>query len=250
MVGKTVVATTRGRERDASRVVRACFPNPIFLPTHAMTTLPLSIAPSDASMTTGPSALPAEPCPDLGLVAPAAPEQSPHTDRPSDAPPETAEAPATSPATSKARGSFNYDREGGGYPLEWSDFAAFNAWRREEEVRYSIELIASTVKRGGPLWTEKRLYVCSRQMSGGRKDYEKKNPDWKRKIGSKKTGCRCRVVIKRYPHTDIILGNYTSTHDHEVGADNIAYTRMSGVAREHIRSMLEQKVDHKEIVRN
>jgi hypothetical protein len=39
-------------------------------------------------------------------------------------------------------------------------------------------------------------------------------------------------------------------HDHEVGSDNIAYTRMSGVAREQIKSMLVQKVDHKEIVRN
>jgi hypothetical protein len=134
--------------------------------------------------------------------------------------------------------------------LEWSDFAAFSAWRREEELRYSIELIASTVKRGGPLWTEKRLYVCSRQLSGGRKQYEKKNPGWHRKIGSKKTGCRCRVVIKLYPHTDAILGNYTNMHDHEVGSDNIAYTRMSGVAREQIKSMLVQKVDHKEIVRN
>jgi hypothetical protein len=138
--------------------------------------------------------------------------------------------------------------------LEWSDFAAFNAWRREEELRYSIELIASTVKRGvtvkrgGPLWTEKRLYVCSRQPSGGRTEFEKKHPDWRRKIGSKKTGCRCRVVIKLYPHTDAILGNYTNTHDHEVGSENIAYTRMSHVAREQIKSMVVQKVDRKEIV--
>ena len=206
----------------------------------------MSIAPLDASMTTGPSAPPAELCPDLGLVAPAAPEQSPRAERRSDVPPGTARAPATSTKC----GSYNYDRAHGGYPLEWSDFAAFSAWRREEELRYSIELIASTVKRGGPLWTEKRLYVCSRQLSGGRKQYEKKNPGWHRKIGSKKTGCRCRVVIKLYPHTDAILGNYTNMHDHEVGSDNIAYTRMSGVAREQIKSMLVQKVDHKEIVRN
>jgi hypothetical protein len=105
-------------------------------------------------------------------------------------------------------------------------------------------------KRGPPLWTEKRLYVCSRQLSGGRKEYEKKNPDWRRKIGSKKTGCHCKVLIKLYPHTDAILGNYTDTHDHEVGSGNIAYMRMSHGAREQINSMLEQKVDRKEIVRN
>lgn len=219
---------------------------------HAMTTLPrfrLSIAPPNDSMTAGPSAPPAELCLDLGLTrsnAPAAPEQSPRAERPSDDPPETA---AETPATSTRRGSFNYDREHG-FPLEWSNLAAFDAWRREEQLRYSIELIASTVKRGGPLWTEYRLYVCSHQLSGGRKQYEKKNPDWKRKIDSKKTGCRCRVTIKLYPHTDTILGHYTNTHDHEIGSGNIAYTRMTGVAREQIRSMLVQKVDHKEIVRN
>jgi hypothetical protein len=209
-----------------------------------------SIAPTDTSMTTALSAPPADLCPDLELVIPAAPEESPRTERPSDVPQGTTK---NAPATSINRGSYNYDRVHG-YPLEWSDFAAFNAWRREEELHYSIELIASTVKRGatvkrgGPLWTEKRLYVCSRQLSGGRTEFEKKHPDWRRKIGSKKTGCRCRVVIKLYPHTDAILGNYTNTHDHEVGSENIAYTRMSHVAREQIKSMLVQKVDRKEIV--
>ena len=213
-----------------------------------MTTLPrfrLSIAPPDASTPPGPSAPPAEHCLDLGLTAPGAPERSPRAERPSDDPPETVETPATS----TRRGSFNYDREHGVFTLEWANLAAFDAWRREEELRYSIELIASTVKRGGPLWTQYRLYVCSRQQSGGRKPYEKKK-DWNRKIDSKKTGCHCRVAIKLYLHTDIVLGHYTSTHDHETSSGNLAYMRMSGIAREQIRSMLVQKVDQKEIVRN
>ena len=134
--------------------------------------------------------------------------------------------------------------------MEWSDLATFNAWRREEELHYSIELIASRVRSRGTFWTQNQLYVCSRQLSGGRKEHEKKKPDWNRKIGSKKTGCRCRVIIKLYPHTDTILGNYRNEHDHEVGSDNIAYTRMSGVVWEQIKSMLVQKVDQKEIVCN
>ena len=243
------------REGTRQRIARhACvFPMLATLayPTHAMMTSPRfrsSIAPPDASTTAGPSAPPAELCPDLELIrsnAPAALERSPRAERPSDDPPETAETPATS----TRKGSFNYDRKRGDYPLEWSDLAAFNAWHREEELHYSIELIPSTVKRGGPLWTEKRLFVCSRQLSGGQKPYEKKK-EWKRKIDSKKTGCHCRVIIKLYPHTDTILGNYTDAHNHAVGKDNIAYTRMSGVAWEQIKSMLVQKVDHREIVRN
>jgi hypothetical protein len=150
----------------------------------------LSIAPPDASMRAGPSVPPAELCLDLGLIqsnAPAAPERSPRAERASNDPPETAETPATS----TRRGSFNYDRECSDFPLEWSDLAAFNAWRREEELHYSIELIASRVRSGGTFWTQNQLYVCSRQLSGGRKEYEKKKLDRKCKIGSKKTGCRC-----------------------------------------------------------
>ena len=87
-------------------------------------------------------------------------------------------------------------------------------------------------------------------MSGGQKKYEKKNLGWHCKIDSKKTGCHCRVAIKLYPHTDTILGNYTNTHDHEIDSNNITYMRMSGIAREQIKSMLVQKVDQKEIVHN
>ena len=171
---------------------------------------------------------------------------APRTERPSDNPLETAETLATS----TRRGSFNYDREHGDYPLEWSNLDTFNAWRWEEELRYLIELIASMVKHGGPLWTEKRLYICLRQLSGGWNPYEKKNLGWKCKINSKKKGCHCWVVIELYPHTDTILGNYTNTHDHEISSDNIAYTWMLGVAQGQIKSMLVQKVDHKEIVCN
>jgi hypothetical protein len=200
-------------------------------------------------MTAGLSAPPAKLCLDLGLIqsnAPATPEQSPHAERASDDPPETAETQATS----TRRGSFNYDWEHSDFPLEWSDLTAFNAWCWEEELHYSIELIASRVRSRGTFWTQNQLYVCSRQLSGGQKEYEKKKPDRKRKIGSKKTGCHCHVIIKLYPHTNTILGNYRNKHDHKVGSDNIAYTWMSSIAWEQIKSMLVQKVDHKEIVHN
>ena len=200
-----------------------------------------SIAPTDTSMITTLSAPSADLCPDLELVIPAAPEQSPRTECPSEVP------QGNAPATSIKRGSYNYDRVHR-YPLEWSDFAAFNAWRCEEELHYSIELIASTVKHGGPLWTKKRLYICLRQPSGGRTEFEKKHLDWHCKIGSKKTGCHCQVVIKLYPYTNAILGNYMNTHNHEVSSENIAYTWMSHIAQEQIKSMLVQKVDCKEIV--
>ena len=180
---------------------RVSNPHYCLYPMSTSTRFCLSIALIDASMRTRPSAPPAELCLNLGLVPPTTSDQSMCTERPSDDPPETAETPATL----TGRGSFNYDWERGNYLMEWSDLAAFNVWHQKEELCYSIELILSMVKCRGPLWTERWVYICSCQMSGGQKKYEKKNPGWHRKIDSKKTGCHCRVAIKLYPHTDTIF---------------------------------------------
>ncbi len=132
--------------------------------------------------------------------------------------------------------------------LKWANLAAFDVWCWEEELCYSIELVASTVKCRGPLWTQYWLYVCLCQLSRGRKHYKKKNLAWNCKIDSKKTGCHCWVAIKLYLHTDIILGHYTSTHNHEIGSSNIAYMQMLGIAQEQIISMLVQWVSHQQNV--
>ena len=55
---------------------------------------------------------------------------------------------AETPTNSAKKGSFHYDWECGGYPMEWPGPAKFEAWRREEELAYSIELIASSAVRG------------------------------------------------------------------------------------------------------
>jgi hypothetical protein len=154
-----------------------------------------------------------------------------------------------SPATSKRKGSFNWDRENG-WAMEWANIAEFEIWLKEEQLAKSIDFVLSSTRPGKRLWTKKSTYVCSRQMSGGQSMYEKKHPDRQRKIDTKKTGCRCHVIIKHYPHTLTILGYYADKHDHEIQLANIAYTRLSQAAREKIKVMLKQKVDQKEIVCN
>jgi FAR1 DNA-binding domain len=157
---------------------------------------------------------------------------------------------ADDPATSRRLGSFNHDRETGLYPHEWGSLAEFDAWRQEEEIVYSIEFVVSRVAHGNKLWTSRRHYACSRGWSGGRYKYEKKHPDQLRKKGSKKTGCQCKIVIKQYPHTQIILGRYEQDHNHQLGLANVTYTRTSHASQEQIRTMLEKKVDPREIVRD
>jgi hypothetical protein len=206
-----------------------------------MTTLhfPLIVMPPTpgvgSRILSGPSA------PPMGL-----PERSALAERPPEGPSESAETPANS---TRSR-SFYYDRIRGRYPMEWAGPAEFEVWHQEEELTYSIELIPSNTVHGGKLWTLKRTYVCSRQPSRGPKKYQKKFPDRQWKIESKKTGCRCHIVIKSYLHTSAILGHYVSEHDHEIGLANIAYTWMSQVAREKIKYKLSQKIDPREIVRN
>ena len=155
---------------------------------------------------------------------------------------------AESPATSRKKGSFYWDWEKGGFTLEWENLAEFDMWRRMEESTCSIQFIMSHSRKGGIRWSEKATYVCSRQHSGGRTTYEKKHPERHRKIGTKKTGCSCHIVIKQYHHTPTVLGRYAADHDHEIGAANIAYTRLSGTSREQIKDMLTQRVDRREIV--
>jgi len=116
-----------------------------------------------------------------------------------------------------------------------------------EERLSCIEFVAST-SRTGTFYSRWRRFVCGRQESRGESNYEKKHPDRERKLESKKTGCGCYLDIKEYHHTPTVLGRYRPEHDHEVGAGNIAYTRLSGTTRERIKAMLTQKIDCREIV--
>jgi hypothetical protein len=145
------------------------------------------------------------------------------------------------------QGSFDYDRENGDFVLEWTSLAEFDAWRRQEELAYSVEFILSRTTVGKE-FKQKKIYRCSREPSGGEKPYKIKHPDWNRKFDSKKTGCSCQITIKLYFQTPTVLGRYDADHDHDVGLANIAHTRMSSAAQNEIHKMLTQQIDQKEIV--
>jgi hypothetical protein len=102
---------------------------------------------------------------------------------------------------------------------------------------------------GNTLWTEKCYYVCSHGHSGGTSKYQKKYPEHQHKIESKKMGCCCKLLIKLYPYTSNILGCYQDEHNHEISIANITYMRMLHTAQEQIKSMLEQKIDPREVIR-
>jgi hypothetical protein len=206
----------------------------------------LSIAPAPVATEPSAAAPPLEMCLDLGIGCQARGPREACAEDGDTHPPDSADTPATS----RKAGSFSHDQERKIYTLQWEDLSSFHAWRREEELTHSIELIASSTVSGGRLWLQKRVYVCARQLSGGANKYVKKFPHRFRKIGTKKTGCRCRIIIKRYHHTPTVLGRYVNVHDHDLGLGNIAYMRLSRTARETVKTMLVQQIDRRAIVRN
>jgi hypothetical protein len=105
-------------------------------------------------------------------------------------------------------GSITYDREKGRMPLEWENEDKFLVWLAAEEHVQTIKLIVSvTEESDSPNWRAQRTYRCSREFSGGKQDQENKH-EWDWKIPSMKTGCQCRLIIKKYPQTETILGKY------------------------------------------
>src|SRR6266571_7011660 len=97
------------------------------------------------------------------------------------------------------------------------------------ERTHTIELRVAKVKHGAEtlgrtLWTTKHVYHCTRQRIGQKAD-QKKHPESQRKVPRKGTGCCCQIIIKRYPHTPIVLGRYAMDHNHDLGTGNMIYTR-------------------------
>ena len=79
-------------------------------------------------------------------------------------------------------------------------------------------------------------YRCTREFTGGKKDRQNITR-LERAIPLKKTGCRCTLTIKMYPHTDKILGKYNEEHDHTIGDDNLRFTRLSDTTKELIMEL-------------
>ena len=101
-----------------------------------------------------------------------------------------------------------------------------------EELTYSIEFITTQVTNGKALYLEKHNYMYFCQASRGEVPYQKKHPDRQHKIGRKKSGCACQIMIKHYHHIEMILGWYAKEHNYKLGVENIAYTQLSQEAQD------------------
>ncbi|KAJ8089203.1 hypothetical protein PM082_014451 [Marasmius tenuissimus] len=118
-------------------------------------------------------------------------------------------------------------------------------WLEGEESRKMVEFVLKEKRKAagtGGVYTS--FYVCSRGNSDGKKkNYTKKNPNWTRKVDTKKCDCKARLAIRTYPSTPTVLGKYTDTHNHETGDANAKYTRLSKETQQEIERLLRLGVD-------
>jgi hypothetical protein len=154
------------------------------------------------------------------------------------------------PATSSRIGSITYDREEGGYNLEWESRADFNEWLTHEQAAIGIELRLSKTRQGKTkLYSRSETYSCACNGTGGKSRYVKKTTrEWKIESKRIEGGCPCFVQIKTYPHTNTIMGKYNHDHSHTTGKDNLKYIRIRVVTRDLIEAWVHHGVTDQEIV--
>lgn len=132
--------------------------------------------------------------------------------------------------------------------MSWGSWEEFFLFLAQEEASKCIELRKVSVKTGADRYLERIAYVCAWSGTGGVKSYEKKHPNWSRKVPSKGTDCPCELVIKTYHNTPMVLGRYCADHNHATGVENLRFTWISDAMRDWIAGMVRMKVKTDHIV--
>ena len=247
--------TTRTQLGHSSRgpgfYVGSEVPNVLFLPTHTLLSCAMLMLPSyRLELTSDPSVPKTTPdfesCLQSFPSRPVSPASVAHPIVAVATPP----VGVIDPATSERKGGITHDRKR--RPThEWNSLDEFKTWRMKEQLDHGIELLlVRTLSASSSLWHEKRIYVCSRQGTGGKYKYIKKHPERIRSRPNKRTGCRSGVTVKTYPHTSTVLGWYRAEHDHATGILNLRFTRLQDSTRAYASSLLRRHMDPKEVVRH
>jgi hypothetical protein len=150
-----------------------------------------------------------------------------------------------------ARGGFDWDRSHG-YSLQWNTWQDFQIWLKAEQRDNGIEFVRKNVRKSesaaAPSYLARHEFVCSRQGAGGTSKYVCKEPDRDRSIPSKRSECPCRLSVKIYPHTAMVLGMYAVEHTHEIGNANLKFTRLSNDVRDQVADLVKLGVETDRIV--
>jgi hypothetical protein len=148
-----------------------------------------------------------------------------------------------------ARGSFVWDLDHD-YSLRWPSWQDFETWRQKEQRNNGIEFVRKNIRKAGAglLWKERHEFVCARQGAGSVPKYAPKNPNRKRNVPSKRSGCPCRLTIKTYTNSSELLGMYSQEHAHQIGDENLRFTQLSKEVRDEISHLLRLGIENDRIV--
>ena len=147
------------------------------------------------------------------------------------------------------QGSFQHDIASGKFNMQWLSMYDFEIWMQNEQKSKSIELkLHDSYPSKQNSFLLRQRFVCGRNGTGGTKIYERKHPEWKRKIGKKVVGCPCSLIVKTYPDTTCVLGKYTDEHTHMLGQANLKFTHLSTAVRAQIAELLRRGVEAQHIV--
>ncbi|KAF6745149.1 hypothetical protein DFP72DRAFT_1091715 [Ephemerocybe angulata] len=138
--------------------------------------------------------------------------------------------------------------------LKWATLDEALAWIDQESgekvfnfARKEPRPNKNKTEEGRERWHKKLIYVCSRGNSGGRKKYHKRTTQT-RKIPHKGTGCKCRLTLTVPRDSSPIIGRYVPAHNHELGASNARYTRISTKTRREVEGMLRMGMDPEKVL--
>ena len=138
------------------------------------------------------------------------------------------------------------------YTFAWDSLEAMELWLQKEQTSKFIELWFKETKLGTKDngWTSKKVYVCSREGTGGVKKYTKKLPMQERKILDKKleSSCGSCLIVKSYPNTDHVLGHYVEQHTHVISPENAWFTQLPTETCIQIAELLRLGISPKKIV--
>nr|GAT51335.1 predicted protein [Mycena chlorophos] len=140
---------------------------------------------------------------------------------------------------------FLYDREQGGYSLEFNTEAHFEGWLFEQRRTRAVEFRRRRIEHckmpdGQRAWLTRTTYTCTRDGDSRVDEYERTKPERKTKAFKKELsdGCSALVTMKTYPDTRRVLVKHRDEHSHPLGVENVPYMTLSKQRREEIGERL------------
>jgi hypothetical protein len=156
---------------------------------------------------------------------------------------------APPPSSAPVLGSLEYDSAHAKFTNRWGNWEEFSSWLKDEQEEKTVELrLSKTVHGDNTAFKATFYYLCSRHGTGGAKTYQKKHPEWNRKVSNKRMDCPCSLRVKTYPGSSAVLGFYNEGHNHETGNANLPYVHISAETREFIAGLLRLGVEPSHIV--